>query len=35
MARSKKSLAKRRGNKTCRFGFRKGSIKCRKRPKRR
>lgn len=33
MAR-KKSLASRRRGKTCKNGFRKGSAKCRKTPKR-
>jgi hypothetical protein len=32
--RRKKSLAAKRGNKTCKFGFRKGSDKCRKTRKR-
>jgi hypothetical protein len=35
MARKKKSLAARRAGKTCRHGFRKGSAKCRKHPRRR
>jgi hypothetical protein len=35
MARRRKSLAARRRNKHCKNGFRKGSIKCRRRPKRR
>jgi hypothetical protein len=31
--RHKKSLAARRAGKHCKNGFRKGSIKCRKRPR--
>ena len=34
MARHRKSLAARRAKKHCKHGFRKGSIKCRKRPRR-
>lgn len=31
----KKSLASKRAKKSCRFGFRKGSAKCLKRPRKR
>jgi len=30
MARRKKSLSERRAGKHCKFGFRKGSVKCKK-----
>ena len=33
--RRKGSLAAKRAGKTCRYGFRKGSAKCLKRPRRR
>jgi hypothetical protein len=35
MAKKKKSLAARRAGKKCKNGFRKGSAKCLKRPRRR
>lgn len=35
MAKKKKSLASKRKGKTCKNGFRKGSAKCLKRPRRR
>ncbi len=34
MARKKKSLKARRAGKSCRYGFRKRSAKCRKRARR-
>lgn len=33
--RRKKGLAAKRAGKTCRYGFRKGSAKCLKKPRRR
>lgn len=33
--RRKKSLAAKRASKKCRYGFRKGSAKCLKRPRKR
>ena len=35
MAKKRKSLAQKRAGKSCKNGFRKGSAKCLKRPRRR